>query len=379
MRNITRNLNKNIPLFKVFMPETVVDPLTKVLLSGYIGQGPQVLKFEKHLENFLNCTNVVTVNSGTSGLHLALRLIGIGKGDEVLTSSLTCTATNWPIILAGAIPIWCDVEIDTCNINPKEVEKKITPRTKAIIAIHWGGSPCNLSELYRISHKYNIPLIEDCAHAFGSKYDEKKVGSFGKSFCMFSFQAIKHITTIDGGCLTLPQEEVKRAKLLRWYGINRENNNKGDFRCEGDIYEVGDKLHMNDICATIGIEQMKHINSILEKHRDNAQFYFTSLRDIPGITLLKNVPGSAWWLYTIRVEDRISFMKYMKNKGIMTSRVHERNDRHSCVKEFQCELPNVDILVEDMVCIPVGWWVGKEDRSYIIETCRSWSETREKN
>lgn len=363
--------HKVIPLFKVFIPQSVIKPLEDTLLSGFIGQGPKVEEFEKKLSEFLENSHLVTVNTGTSGIHLALRLIGIKSGDEVLTTPLTCTATNWPLVLAGANIKWVDVGLDTCNIDPEDIKRKISDKTKAIVVVHWGGYPCDIDKIKEIAS--NIPVIEDCAHAFGSEYNSHKVGTSG-NYCMFSFQAIKHLTTIDGGCLVVPFFQLERARLLRWYGIPRNSKGRSDFRCELDVVEAGDKLHMNDVTATIGLEQMKHVESIIDRHRCNASFYSQVLQNLPGITLLENKQKSAYWLYTIRVEDRDGFMRYMKDKGIITSRVHERNDKHTCVREFRSDsLPNVDLLVQDMVCIPVGWWVTNEDREYIVDCIkRGW-------
>jgi dTDP-4-amino-4,6-dideoxygalactose transaminase len=185
---------------------------------------------------------------------------------------------------------------------------------------------------------------------------------------MYSFQAIKHITSVDRGLLTLPHQELyKRAKLLRWYGIDRDSNRK-DFRCEADIEEWGYKFHMNDVCATVGIENLKHANTIIQKHQENAAYYDENLKNIPGVTLLKRKEGheSAFWIYSLLVEDRDGFMNHMKNCNIVVSQVHERNDKHSCVREYKSSLPALDRTIGKVVSIPVGWWVSTEDREYIV-------------
>ena len=185
-------------------------------------------------------------------------------------------------------------------------------------------------------------------------------------------QAIKHVTSIDGGFWISPYKELNdRAKLTRWYGIDREGP-RADFRCESDIPEWGFKFHMNDVCATVGIENLKHADQIIGTHQSNAQYYNEQLKNVPGITLLENDPRkqSAYWLYTMRVENRDGFMQYMLDNGIVTSRVHERNDKHRCVAEFKADLPNVDLVTKDMICIPVGWWVTNENRQYIVDTIK---------
>ena len=371
-RKLLRQPMTDIPLFKVFMPESVMEPLKATLMSGYVAQGPRVEEFEKALSARLQAPYPLTVNSATSGIHLALRLAGVGQGDEVITTPLTCPATNWPILSLGAIPVWADVDEDTCNIDPRTIEPLITPRTKALIFVHWGGSPVDLDAIWEIAQRHGLKVIEDCAHAFGSTYQNKHVGT-QSDFGVFSFQAIKHLTTVDGGLVVAGNRaDYDRGKLMRWYGIDRNEQGRADFRCESDVLEWGWKFHMNDVAATIGLEQLKHVDGVIAKHQDNAAFYTRELQNVPGVTLL--TPGgdrtSSFWLYTIKVEERDRFILAMKERGIVASRVHERNDKHTVVKAYRRPLPQLDRLVQQMVCIPVGWWVSEEDRHYVVESIR---------
>jgi dTDP-4-amino-4,6-dideoxygalactose transaminase len=230
---------KNIPLFKVFMAKDAIDPLKEILQSGYIGQGPKVDEFEKSLSNYIGNPYANTVNSATSGLHLALHLIKKNYGsedrNEVITTPLTCTATNFPILANGLKIKWADIDPLTCNIDLNDVERKINKKTLAIMLVHWGGMPVNLDKIEEIKEKtlklfnYKIPVIEDCAHAFGSKYKNKMIGN-SNNFCVFSFQAIKHLTTGDGGLLLSPNSYFhEQAKLIRWFGLDRTSS--ADFRC----------------------------------------------------------------------------------------------------------------------------------------------------
>ena len=256
----------------------------------------------------------------------------------------------------------------------EDLERKITKKTKVIFVVHWGGYPVDLDKLDEIVRKtekkfgFKPMIIEDCAHAMGSTYNNKPIGSHG-NWCTFSFQAIKHITTGDGGILITPdRESYERSKLLRWYGIDRESNKK-DFRCEEDIKEWGFKFHMNDIAATIGIENFKHLDSIVKKHRDNADFYDKELKDVDKVTLLERKYNhkSSFWIYSMLVDHKDEFMNHMKECGIMVSQVHERNDINSCVKEFETHLPTLDRITPQLISIPVGWWVTKKDRQYIVD------------
>lgn len=376
---------KNIPLFKVYMAESAIPATSEVLKSGYIGQGPKVDEFEKELSSYLQTPYTNTVNSGTSGLHLILHMLKRQMPGEdfihndrveILTTPLTCTATNFPILSHDLKIKWVDLDPKTCNVDMQDLRRKVSEKTLAIMVVHWGGYPCDLTELKSIQQQcqqmygFTPPVIEDCAHGFGAKYQGKPLGSHG-NFCMFSFQAIKHLTTGDGGLVTCPDDHYhKRAKLLRWYGLDRTSS--ADFRCEQNIQEWGYKFHMNDIAAAIGIENMKDIDWILSKHRQNATFLRNSLMFFNGVTLLesKDDRQSSDWVFTLRVERRDDFMQMMKSKGIGVSRVHDRNDKHECLKEFRSPLPNTDMVCGDMCCIPCGWWVDHEDADYIVDVIK---------
>lgn len=371
----------SIPLFKVFVADEVMEPLAKVLKSGYIGQGPKVDEFEKMLSDYIGTPYINTVNNGTSGLHLALHMLRPYQRVEeceILTTPLTCTATNWPILQTGMKLRWVDVDPNTGNMDLTDLRRKLTRNTRAIMVVHWGGYPVDIDELRDIqqesvrmgwSHS-PIPVIEDCAHAFGATYKGRKIGSHG-NYCMFSFQAIKHCTCGDGGMLICPDDEsYRRAKLLRWYGLDRTCS--ADFRCEQNVQEWGFKYQMNDISAVIGIENFKHINTILGRHQENGRFYNQVLADMSGVRLLENKPDreSAYWIYTLRVDRRDDFIRKMKEHGIGVSRVHDRNDKHECVAEYRCALPGTNIICADMICIPCGWWVTDEDREFIVDCMR---------
>lgn len=376
-----------IPLFKVFMSETAPKEVEKVLLSGYIGQGPKVEEFEELLRRRFNNDFIATTNSGTSAEHLALHLLkkpdpekkwpGLEIGDEVLAAPLTCTATNWPSLANNLRLKWVDIDEKTLNMDLDDLARKITHKTKVIMFVHWGGYPVDLDRIKKIQRDteyifdFRPAVIEDSAHAFGSTYKGQPIGNHG-NFNTFTFQAIKHLTSVDGGMLISPDQEYhRRAKLIRWYGIDRETNKK-DFRCELDIPEWGFKFHMNDVNATIGIENLKKVDWVIQRHQENADYYNKELQDVPGVTLLENAADrtSAYWIYSMLVENKQGFMDWMKENGIIVSQVHERNDIHSCVREFKTHLPTLDRVVKKTISIPVGWWVTEEQREYIADTIK---------
>jgi len=371
-------VSKIIPLFKVHMPKKVDKAVLDVLHSGYIGQGPKVEEFEKILAKFLKNPYVFTVNSGTSALQLALRLANVQAGDEVISTPMTCSATNEPILACGAKIVWADIFPESGLINPASVEKKITKKTKAVICVDWGGAVCDLGSLLRITRKHKIKLIEDGAHAFGSTYKGKKVGSIADFTC-FSFQAIKHITTVDGGAVAVLQNsDYKRGKLLRWYGIDREAKVSGDSRVDVDIPEWGYKFHMNDVAAVIGITQMKEIGRILKRHRDNARFYSKNINKeyyCHPTTPWKQ--DSSFWLYTLvlpSASERANFTNFMNKNGVAVSRVHRRNDEYSGFPKSKEKLPGVTYFSDRETCIPVHWALTQAERRKIVKLCNEFAK-----
>jgi len=363
-----------IPLFKVFLPpkDELLPELEKVLYSGYIGQGPKVEEFEKEFGLYIGTDKVLSVNSGTSALHLALRLAGV-SGGEVITTAMTCTATNFPILANGAKIVWGDINPLTGMLDPDDVEKKITKNTRAIMVVHWGGMPADLGNLSDVAKRHGIPLIEDAAHALGAEYDGRKIGNQTADYTCFSLQAIKHITTVDGGVLIANDpEQYRRGKLLRWYGIDREGPRK-DLRCEEDVVEWGYKFHMNDVTAVMGLVALRHLTEQVSKHRMNALLYDYEI-DNRKIRKPWGYPGgqSSYWLYTLQVPKRDQFVKYMAKLGIATSKVHSRNDTHSVLREFKIDLPGVDEFTRKMVAIPVHSGLTAEDLITISSAVNDW-------
>jgi dTDP-4-amino-4,6-dideoxygalactose transaminase len=386
-------MSKNISLFKVFMSDDALKQVNETLTSGFITQGPKVDQFENELSHFFKHEYVLTLNSATSGLTLALRLLmkesndksdpmgawpGFNKEkDIVLTPALTCFATNAAILANGCKIGWIDTDNSTANVSIEDIKNKLNENTKVVYIVHWGGYPVDLDSLKELQEEhfakygYRFRIVEDCAHAFGAEYKGKMLSNHG-NICVFSLQAIKHLTTGDGGLITLPTEALyEKAKLLRWFGIdrNKRNYNRKDFRLENDIEEYGYKFHMNDINASIGLANLPHMEDLLSKDRHNYQYLYENLKDIEDITLFENKEdrkGSAW-LFTMKVHRKTEFIEKMKEYGIATSQVHNRNDINSCVSEFKTFLPNLDILETELICIPVGWWLTKEDLEYMIE------------
>jgi dTDP-4-amino-4,6-dideoxygalactose transaminase len=357
-------VDETIPLFKVFMAESAPAAVGKVLTSGYIAQGALVDDFEKGLTHLFDVPEVVTVNSGTSALHLALHMIGVGPGDEVITTAQTCVATNGGIVLRGATPVFVDVDPNSGLICPEAVAKAITPNTKAIMAVDWAGHPCDYDAL----KSHGIPVIEDAAHAVASRYKGGHVAKTGGDYVCFSFQAIKHLTTGDGGALVVPIGQGDRARRLRWFGLDRKSEAR--FRFEQDIREPGFKYHMNDISAAIGCCNLAHIDDIVFDHRDNATALHAMLSGVPGVELPPKVEMSSWWLFTIKVKDPYAFADAMAEKKIACSPAHSRNDVMTSFSEAKVPhaTPGLDEFSKHQISIPVGWWLEAPDLARIADT-----------
>lgn len=370
-------MKKMIPLFTAKVTGAVDAPLLKTLHSGYITQGPKVDEFEARLSDYLGTKRTVTLNSCTSALTLALRLAGVGPGDEVISTPMTCTATNLPVVTAGATLVWSDIDEDGL-IDPRDIERHITKKTKAIMAVDWGGLPCDMDAIMDIAKRHKLKVISDAAHAFGAEYKGKKVGTLAHYTC-FSFQAIKHLTTGDGGLLTTCCDpDYTRARTLRWFGIDRDAKTTGDSRIDQDIAEAGYKFHMNDINATIGIVQMDHIEKIVDQHRKNAAFYDTYLDPYFAKPNTAGHRRSAYWLYTIKLPNkqaRDKFKQYMLKANIHVSEVHKRNDEYEVFKKFSTgKLKGVDNFANRMICLPVHSDLTSEQLDYIVKTANKFVE-----
>ena len=358
-----------LPLIKTSLPdrELLIPSLEEVLYSGYIAQGEVVENFERKFEEYIGSGNTLSLNSGTAALHIALILAGVGQGDEVVSTALTAEPTNVAIKMVGASVRWADVDYETGNISPDSIEKAINAKTKAIIVVDYAGIPVDVKRIQEISEKYGIPVIEDAAHAIGAKFDGKKTGNHFP-FTVFSFQAIKHLTTIDGGALQIQDKALyERGKIIRWFGLDKKKT-----RLENNITEQGYKYHMNNVNACIGLLQLDGIDKIVDKYFQNGKYLDQHLKGVEGVELIQYYENSepSYWLYTLKVDNRAAFIEMMMENGISASELHKRNDLHNYLNDHPTVLPNLDSFYDKMVHIPCGWWVTKDDLDKMINLIR---------
>ncbi len=358
-----------IPLVETHIApkEEMMPAIENILYSGYIAEGQAVYDFEDEFGKYIQNNRTLALSSGTAALHIALLLLNIGVGDEVISTALTAEPTNTTIALTGAKVVWADVDYNTGLLAPESVRRKITPRTKAIMLVHYAGMVCDMDKFNEISREYDIPIIEDAAHALAARYNGKPVGSNSRFTC-YSFQAIKHFTTVDGGALSLiNDDDYVAARKLRWFGLDKKVP-----RLENDITRAGYKYGMNNVTATMGSVQLRHIGETIGKYVDNGKFFDEALKGIDGITLLDYYAHTepSYWLYTMKVQDRGNFIKMLADAGVTASPLHHRSDTHSVFAESKCELPVLDQFYEEFVHIPCGWWIEKEDREHIVDAIK---------
>jgi perosamine synthetase len=365
-------INKTImlPLIKTHIPpkEILMPKLEEVLYSGYVAQGEIVEDFERKFEKYIGGGHTLSLNSGTAALHIALILAGVEAGDEVISTPLTAEPTNVAIKMVGAKVRWADVDYNTGNICPDSIEKAINEKTKAIIVVDYAGIPVDVRRIQEISKKYNILVIEDAAHALGAKFNGMRTGNHFP-FTVYSFQAIKHLTTIDGGALQIQDIDLyEKGKLIRWFGLDKKKS-----RLENDITIQGYKYHMNNVNAAIGLIQLENIEELVQKYIQNGKYLDENMKDVKGVELIKYYSNSepSYWLYTLKVENRDGFIQKLAENGIMASELHKRNDTHTYLNDFPTSLPNLDKFYSKMVHIPCGWWVRKEDCDRMIHLIKS--------
>lgn len=358
-----------IPLVKVAMPEKaqLMPLLEQALYSGMIAEGEAVYAFERAFAETFGLGTVLAVSSGTAALHAALTLAGVGPGDEVISTPMTAEPTNTSILYCGAKVVWADVDPRSGNMDPESVATKVTQRTKAILCVHYAGYPVRLRELRQIADQHGISLIEDCAHALGATYEGRSVGLLG-DYGIFSFQAIKHMTTVDGGMLTIADpSKLDAAKRFRWFGML-----KGVPRTEVDISSVGYKYNMNNVTATIGLAQLVHIRSLVQRHVENGRFLDDCFSRAGALDFARcdERAQSSYWLYTLLSDDSSALEELLTGNGVSASKLHRPNNLHTVFKSSATALPGLDAFYRRLLHIPCGWWVTESQRQYIADLIR---------
>jgi dTDP-4-amino-4,6-dideoxygalactose transaminase len=364
------------------LAEEEIDAVTAVLRSGWIGTGPRVQEFQKRFAEYIGTKHAVAVGSCTAALHLAMEAIGVSEGDEVITTPMTFAATANAIVHAGATPVFADVKRDTMNIDPGEVERRITPRTKAILPVHFAGRPCEMDQLRAIANRRGLVVIEDAAHAIESRYRGAKIGTLGDVSC-FSFYVTKNMTTAEGGMLCTNQDPV--ASKVRIYGLHGMSADAWSrFSDQGykhyDVVYTGYKYNMTDIQAALGLVQLPKVAGWLERRKQIWAMYDAAFARLPLRLPAPEEPNTihARHLYTLLIDakeagiSRDQFMVELHKRGIGTGVHYRALHTHSYYRErfnYQPDdYPNANWIGERTVSIPLQSGLSDTDVERIIRT-----------
>ncbi len=366
-----------IPYGRQYVDDEDIEEVVKVLKSDFLTTGPVIEEFEKKVADYVGAKYAVAVANGTAALHSACYAANIGKGDEVITTPITFAASSNCAFYCGAVPVFADIDPKTYNIDPSDIEKKITDRTKAIIAVHFTGQPCDMERIHEIANKHGLIVIEDAAHALGAVYEGKKVGSLSE-MTTFSFHPVKHITTGEGGMvLTNHQELYERLKLFRTHGITREEHllRKNDGPWYYEQLDLGYNYRITDIQCALGISQMKKLPYFLERRKEIAERYQEAFADCDNIQCPYQKPGceNAWHLYVIRIKGgkRKEVFEKLREAGIGVNvhyipvYQHPYYQEHG-YKDISC--PNAEQYYEEAISLPIYPALKEAEQEYVIET-----------
>jgi len=363
-----------IPYGTQSIEEDDIQAVVEVLRSDYLTTGPTVAQFEKVVAEYVGAKYAVAVSNGTAALHVACLAAGIKPGDEVITTPITFAASANCVLYCGGTPVFADINPETYNIDPEDIRRKITKNTKAIIAVHFTGQPCEMDEIHAIAKEHNLLVIEDAAHALGADYKGTKIGSMS-DMTTFSFHPVKHITTGEGGMIVTNSEALyQRLALFRAHGITRDE--KQMTYNEGDWYyqqlELGYNYRITDIQCALGISQMKKLDAFITRRREIVQRYNEAFAGIDEIVTPFQMEGcnNSWHLYVIQVDRRKEVFDKLRAAGIGLN-VHYvpvykfpyyQNNGYS-----NTHCPKAEALYERLISLPIYSSLSPEQQEYVIE------------
>lgn len=369
-------------MIPVFRPKYGVEELQAVqdaLQSGWTGLGPRTREFEQAFSNYLGKGFVVGTNSCTSALHLALILHGVSPGDEVLVPALNFVSCANMIVQCGATPVWVDVDSNTLCANPDDIGRKITTKTKAIVVVHYGGTPCNMDEIQRVAG--DIPIIEDAAHACGATYRNKKIGSSNNTTC-FSFHAVKNLSMGEGGAIVVQSKEYyERLRSLRWLGIDQSTIDRvvnKNYVWNYAVKEQGWKYHLSDISAAIGLVQLGKLDRGNQRRRDIARRYREGLANIRAVYTRSDPEGvvSAQHLFVGQVDPNLrgGLMDFLAGRGIGTSVHYIPTYQHPAYATTDPRCPTTDLMARSIFSLPMHLHLTDEDVDTILSALHDWDK-----
>ncbi len=361
-----------IPYGRQSIDESDIQAVVSVLKGDFLTQGPSVSEFEKALCDFTGSKFAVAVSNGTTALHLAYLAAGISQGDELITTPNTFVATANMMILCGAKPVFCDIRLDTYNIDEEKIEALITPKTKAIVAVDFAGQPCEWNRLHEIAQKHNLILIDDAAHSLGATYKGRKSGTLA-NLSTLSFHPVKSITTGEGGAVLTDNEDMyKKLKSMRSHGVAK--NEKG-FNV---MTEMGFNYRITDIQCALGNSQLKRLNEFIAKRRKLVEIYKKELANVDGIILPNELDGnlSSWHIFVIRVKDpnkRYALHEFLKTKEIQSNFHYPTVYGHPYYRQngyANTALPSADTYEKTSLTIPLYFDLKEEEVTLICDSIK---------
>lgn len=368
-----------IPVFRPSYDEAEVQAVAAVLRSGWIGLGPKTAAFERAFAEYLGVPSAVAVNSGTAALHLACIAAGVRPGDEVIVPALTFASTALAPLYCGARIVFADVEEATLTLDPADVARKVTSKTKVIIPVHYGGTPANLPELEAIAGRHGLTILEDAAHACGTIYRGTKIGARGHLTC-FSFHAVKNLATGDGG-MVIPrtEEEAQRLRRLRWVGIDkdtwaRENQSERRYDWYYEVRELGFKYHPSDITSALGLVQLEKLDGRNARRRQLVARYRAALSAYPRVSTLGERPEtvSACHNFVVRILEREAFRLFLAQRMISTGVHYTPLTAQPLFSPFAVPLPVTDRVAPELVTLPLYPDLTDGDLTRILDAIRAY-------
>ncbi|MEZ6187831.1 MAG: aminotransferase class I/II-fold pyridoxal phosphate-dependent enzyme [Planctomycetota bacterium] len=372
-----------IPFSRPTIDQPEIDEVVDSLRSGWITSGPKVERFEALFRERLGVAHAIAVNSATAGLHLAVACLDLEPGDEVIVPSLTWASTANVVELCGGRTVFADVDPGTLCLDPADVARRITPRTRALIPVHFAGQPADLNALRDLAREHGLTLIEDAAHALGTSYRGTEVGASG-DLTVYSFHPIKNITTGEGGMIVLEDEALaERLRLLRFHGVSKNawKRYSGGGRPRYEVVEPGYKYNMLDLQAALGIQQLKRLEAFNARRTELAERYTRALADQPGLTPLAPVgyPAQhAWHLYVVRLDleattlDRDGFMQALQDEGVGTGLhfppLHTQSFFRETYGYAPGDLPHAEQAGEEILSLPLYPLLTDSDQDRVLET-----------
>ncbi len=371
-----------VPLFDLVLGDEEIEAVTRVLKSGWLTMGEETQTFEREFAEYLGVKYALATSSCTAALHLAHLALGAGPGDEVICPSLTFVATPNSILYTGGKPVFADVTgLDNFNISPIDIERKITNKTKGITIVHYAGYPCDMDAITAIAKKYNLYLVEDCAHAPGAEYKGQKLGTFGDIAC-FSFFSNKNLSTGEGGMVVTNRDDLfEKLKLMRSHGMTSLtlDRHKGH-AFSYDVISLGFNYRIDEIRAALGRVQLRKLETNNERRKELVGYYNQGLKDCPYISIpfLDHTEKSAYHIFPILLNEginRAALMNYLRERGIQTSihyhPVHQFTYYQQMVSR-DLHLPYTETLGKRVLTLPLYPTMNKSDVDYVVKNLKEW-------